>query len=292
MKQNELREISLSENHQIYYRALEYFDLFCRKYQIHYFILWGTLLGQARSNDFIPWDDDVDVGMSRKELARLLALKTSFDNSEFSLVTYPESKKSFSNMVHVKIKGFFFSFKNQVGSFDRRVSLDIFSFDSCPRAKKDFDQDFRKLEKISRLLSLKFPYFGFDSSAKMLLHAIAAPLILFPTEAQLHERYRKIISSLPQEDLEDVFFPDTSYDGRQVSFKRSWFETIEVSFGPLRVFAPVGSKDILQRAYGPTWRTPIKRQTNPILIAHYFVDGQGEKLLARPLLSLKESPRS
>lgn len=49
------------------------FDRICKKNNITYWIMSGTLLGARRHGGFIPWDDDFDVGVKRKDLDRLLA---------------------------------------------------------------------------------------------------------------------------------------------------------------------------------------------------------------------------
>lgn len=76
-----MNEIKLTQNGQratkaelqkALYTMLCEFDRVCKALDITYFLFAGTLLGAVRHKGFIPWDDDLDVLMPRRDYERLL----------------------------------------------------------------------------------------------------------------------------------------------------------------------------------------------------------------------------
>lgn len=60
-----------------------YFDEFCRKNNIKYFLMGGSALGAMRHKGFIPWDDDLDVFMDHKNYLKLLKNINKIDKAKF-----------------------------------------------------------------------------------------------------------------------------------------------------------------------------------------------------------------
>lgn len=70
----ETGETQLRQCQLVMLRMLKIFDYLCRKHNIQYFLTGGTLLGAVRHKGFIPWDDDLDIGMKRQDYERFITL--------------------------------------------------------------------------------------------------------------------------------------------------------------------------------------------------------------------------
>lgn len=75
----EMDHKKLKELQNIQYEMLKAVDVICKKYDIKYYLVYGTLLGAVRHKASIPWDYDIDIAMPREELNKFLKVKDELE---------------------------------------------------------------------------------------------------------------------------------------------------------------------------------------------------------------------
>jgi lipopolysaccharide cholinephosphotransferase len=83
-----LQTISLKESQAAMLELLKIIDKVCRDNNLQYWLDHGTLLGAVRHKGYIPWDDDVDICVMKKDYDQLLDLleKESQKNKDIFLL--------------------------------------------------------------------------------------------------------------------------------------------------------------------------------------------------------------
>ncbi len=77
--------------HPILADMLKEFDWVCQKHNLHYYMICGSLIGVLRHKGFIPWDDDVDVAMPRKDYENLRKIaQQEWKESPYRVLGYEE----------------------------------------------------------------------------------------------------------------------------------------------------------------------------------------------------------
>lgn len=103
---------------------LKVFDQICRENNLTYYALGGTLLGAIRHGGFIPWDDDMDLGMPRKDYNRFKEI------AKRVLPNYVEFKVHEDNLNNTSIRDL--STVVRFGETDCNPFIDIFPLDGYP----------------------------------------------------------------------------------------------------------------------------------------------------------------
>ena len=92
-----MRSLSTSEVKQAELSILLEFDAICRRHGLTYLLAYGTALGAARHQGFIPWDDDIDVVMPRDDYECVWDLSCRGELSErLKLTTYRDKSSTYS----------------------------------------------------------------------------------------------------------------------------------------------------------------------------------------------------
>lgn len=136
MKYKQYTEYELEKLKKLELMILEEVITICDNHNIDYYIFAGTALGAVRHEGFIPWDDDVDIALFRKDYEKLLEILDEELDSKFSLITMNKQKDCFFQISKVCLKNTKFEdwWVKQV-SFDEGIYIDIFPLDNIPISK-------------------------------------------------------------------------------------------------------------------------------------------------------------
>lgn len=134
---------------------IKWFHQFCVKNELRYYALGGTMLGALRHQGFIPWDDDLDIGMPRKDYQKLEELLKGSSEGRYELETpnsrnvdfcYPYSKL-FDNRTTL--------IENQKYKIKRGLYIDIFPLDGLGNSLDEAYANYKRIERNRTILQLK-----------------------------------------------------------------------------------------------------------------------------------------
>lgn len=124
-QQETLRKLQLVE-----LEVLLAIDAVCKEHGITYFLDSGTALGAKRHGGFIPWDDDIDIGMPRKDYDRFLEVAPAALGDGF-MVANPASDGRLAGLFAKVWKSGtkFFTDETLDAGIDQGVFVDVFPYD-------------------------------------------------------------------------------------------------------------------------------------------------------------------
>ena len=107
-------------------------DSACAQNGMQYFAEWGTLLGTVRHCGFIPWDDDMDICMKRKDYNAFTRNVSAYLPENYSIVNYRSSrdfKQMLSRIVSSDHYRFDTEYMHKYSGLPFAMGLDIFPLD-------------------------------------------------------------------------------------------------------------------------------------------------------------------
>ena len=111
---------------------LDLIDIVCKKYNLQWWLLGGSLLGAIRHEGYIPWDDDLDIGMLREDYELFLKIIDDeirkYNLQDFIRFKIDSGRGSYHFMkMEYRVDGPLFAF------------IDLYPFDFIPSVPDDFE---------------------------------------------------------------------------------------------------------------------------------------------------------
>ena len=149
--------LTISEIQEHLYIMLKEFDLFCKDNNIKYSLSGGSLLGAIRHKGFIPWDDDIDVCVSRPDYEKLITLFPKLLNGNYLLrsIERNNSKYPFARLEKLDVK-----IEDEYSDSNQFLFMDIMPVDGLPNNKNEVINIYKKRKIYSKMLELCDAKFG------------------------------------------------------------------------------------------------------------------------------------
>jgi lipopolysaccharide cholinephosphotransferase len=253
----------LAKIHEVELEILNKFVAVCDKYRITYFLVGGTLLGAVRHKGFIPWDDDIDIGMPRNDYEKFAKIaKTELGNNFIyqSRKTYKsfwlEFAKIRKNNTH-----FFEDDKQPFYKNDHRgIFIDIFPYDKVIMNERIMKLQRFLLNKIGNIINLKrkkpFSQHDFYTSFKKffygfipytLLQFLRQKIMMLPAKnSNFITSWGGIYGYQKETHPVDVFFPLTKleFEGKEYCAPGKWDVYLKQHYGDYMQLPPVEKREI------------------------------------------------
>lgn len=124
------------ELHMVLLDAMKDIDRICRENDLKYFLHAGTLLGAINHKGFIPWDDDVDISMLRKDYNRFLSIVQEQLQDKYFVHTYKTDPQYQNNRAVLRVLGTKVIHNHEDEAYKHKeIAIDIVPLDAVPNSK-------------------------------------------------------------------------------------------------------------------------------------------------------------
>lgn len=284
----------LKQAHRILMKIMIEFDRVCRENNLKYYLICGGLIGAVRHKSFIPWDDDIDVAMTRDDFEKFEEIaKHTWQGEEFIYVSCKDMKHGafldyMNRLIYLK-EEIPVNIYNKIEGKGRsdiynHLALDIYTLDVAPNDIEAHKKNAKFIQGIYGLCMGHRAYIDYSEysntkkETKRAVHVLSRIGKVIPLKLLLY-LYTKACTKY--RNLESKFYFESNgwIFCIPLRFRQVWFaEGTEVEVDGYKFMAPKMYHEFLTAMYGDYMKLPPKEKRHPTHIASsagiYHVAGQ------------------
>lgn len=255
-----MRELARREIQEVEVSLLEEFADICEAHDLRYYLAYGTLIGAARHEGFIPWDDDVDVMMPREDFEALLAHFNQWrlrDTSKFIHCRNGQSRFPYGRMIDTRtlVDETYCEGGEELGAW-----IDIFPLEDMPVKGTPL---FRRIVywNTARMFAVSDPKKGASTFARIVKRFVVP---FYRRKGSIHYAMKmdEAVMQWPEHDP-SCYAEILGVTEREKPLPKEWFAPARLPFEGREYCVPACYDEVLSSCYGD-WKTlPPEEQRIP-----------------------------
>ena len=259
-----MRELTLTEIHSGILEMMDYLHRFCNDHGIRYYVGFGSLIGAIRHNGFIPWDDDFDIQMPRKDYMLFREAFAKENHPYYRLCERKNTKNYYYGIPRFgDMRYRYIPTKKGEEDFDNGLFIDIYPLDNFCNTVEEAERLKKRVDRLNIMythyVNRRNPRGGIMNVVQAITHTLLRAWYGNRLPEKIDDMVLRKINRYTSDG--DKYIGEVCWDYTTSAYPKEWFAERELhDFEGRQYWIPKGYDPLLRMDYGDYMQPPPEDQ--------------------------------